>query len=159
MRESRPEHWQRFWAEANRIELDEVYGTDGRLVREIVAIGDCAGQCVLEVGAGGGIVSAVVDVIHAIISTVVDSVTSIIACSVVGAIIDPVCAVVDIVRAVIGTIAYAIRAVIGAIADCISAVVGAIANSVGALGRRWVVQERSCRSACGNACNSAGVGP
>ncbi len=54
MRESRPEHWQRFWTEANRIELDEVYGTDGRMVREIVAIGDCAGQCVLEVGAGSG---------------------------------------------------------------------------------------------------------
>ena len=27
--------WQKFWEEADTLELDDVYGTDGRLVREI----------------------------------------------------------------------------------------------------------------------------
>lgn len=54
MRASTPEHWQRFWEEADHLELDEVYGTDGRMVREIVALGDLRGRRVLEVGAGTG---------------------------------------------------------------------------------------------------------
>ncbi len=54
MRESTPEHWQRFWEEAGSLALDDVYGTDGRLVREILALGDPAGRRVLEVGAGTG---------------------------------------------------------------------------------------------------------
>ncbi len=60
MRASTPEHWQRFWAEADALELDEVYGTDGRMVREIAALcdprgtGSLAGLRILEVGAGTG---------------------------------------------------------------------------------------------------------
>ncbi len=54
MRESTPEHWQRFWEEADDLELDDVYGTDGRLVREITGLGDLTGKRVLEVGAGTG---------------------------------------------------------------------------------------------------------
>ena len=54
MRASTPEHWQRFWEEADDIDLDEIYGTDGRLVREIVGLGDPTGKRILEVGAGTG---------------------------------------------------------------------------------------------------------
>ncbi len=60
MRASTPEHWQRFWEVAEAVELDEVYGTDGRLVREISGLydlesrGDLAGIRILEVGAGTG---------------------------------------------------------------------------------------------------------
>ncbi len=54
MRESTPEHWQRFWEEAGELDLTDVYGTDGRLVREIMALGDPTGLRVLEVGAGTG---------------------------------------------------------------------------------------------------------
>ena len=54
MRASTPEHWQRFWEEADGLELDDVYGTDGRLVREITGLGDLHGKRVLEVGAGTG---------------------------------------------------------------------------------------------------------
>ncbi|MFO7654789.1 MAG: class I SAM-dependent methyltransferase [Candidatus Krumholzibacteriia bacterium] len=54
MRESRPEHWQRFWEEAQDLDLDDVYGTDGRMVREALALGDPAGRRILEVGAGTG---------------------------------------------------------------------------------------------------------
>jgi len=54
VKESRPEHWQRFWEEARDLDLDDVYGTDGRMVREVVALGDLAGRRVLEVGAGTG---------------------------------------------------------------------------------------------------------
>ncbi len=54
MRESRPEHWQRFWEQADRLELDDVYGTDGRMVREVTALGDLSAKRVLEVGAGTG---------------------------------------------------------------------------------------------------------
>ena len=45
MRSSTPGHWQRFWEQADRLELDDVYGTDGRMVREITGIydGDPAG--------------------------------------------------------------------------------------------------------------------
>jgi len=54
MRESRKEHWQNFWAEAERLSLDDVYGNDGRILREIFAAGDPRGWRVLEVGAGTG---------------------------------------------------------------------------------------------------------
>ena len=60
MRESTPEHWQKFWEEADNLDLDDVYGTDGRMVREIAGIydpeagGSLAGKRVLEVGAGTG---------------------------------------------------------------------------------------------------------
>ena len=54
MRTSTPQHWQRFWEEADTLELAEVYGTDGRMVREITALGDVAGWRILEVGAGTG---------------------------------------------------------------------------------------------------------
>ena len=59
MRSSTPGHWQRFWEQADRLELDDVYGTDGRMVREITGIydGDPAGlrgRRILEVGAGTG---------------------------------------------------------------------------------------------------------
>jgi SAM-dependent methyltransferase len=54
LRESTPQHWQRFWEEADDLDLADVYGTDGRLVREISALGDLTGLRVLEVGAGTG---------------------------------------------------------------------------------------------------------
>ncbi len=60
MRESTPEHWQKFWEEADNLDLDDVYGTDGRMVREITGIfdlesgGNLAGKRILEVGAGTG---------------------------------------------------------------------------------------------------------
>ncbi len=54
MRESTPRHWQQFWEQADAHGLDDVYGNDGRLVREITALGDLRGKRVLEVGAGTG---------------------------------------------------------------------------------------------------------
>jgi SAM-dependent methyltransferase len=60
VRESTPAHWQRFWEEADELDLDDVYGTDGRMVREITGIFDLAdsrdlsGLRILEVGAGTG---------------------------------------------------------------------------------------------------------
>jgi SAM-dependent methyltransferase len=54
MRESTPRHWQSFWEEAERHGLDDVYDNDGRLVREIFALGDLRGLRILEVGAGTG---------------------------------------------------------------------------------------------------------
>ncbi len=54
MRASTPQHWQRFWEQAEDIHLDEVYGTDGRMVREVLLLGDPAGKRILEVGAGTG---------------------------------------------------------------------------------------------------------
>jgi len=47
-------HWQRFWEQAAALTLDDVYGNDGRIVRELFALGDPAGRRVLEVGAGSG---------------------------------------------------------------------------------------------------------
>lgn len=47
-------HWQRFWEEADRLSLQDVYGNDGRIVRELFALGDLSGKRVLEVGAGTG---------------------------------------------------------------------------------------------------------
>ncbi|HPF35099.1 MAG TPA: class I SAM-dependent methyltransferase [Candidatus Krumholzibacteria bacterium] len=54
MRTTTRGHWQRFWEEADRLSLDDVYDNDGRLVRELFALGDPAGKRVLEVGAGTG---------------------------------------------------------------------------------------------------------
>ena len=59
MRASTPGHWQRFWEQADGLDLDDVYGTDGRMVREITAIfadqpGGLKGRRILEVGAGTG---------------------------------------------------------------------------------------------------------
>lgn len=54
MRASTPDHWQKFWEEADTLDLDDVYGTDGRLVREITGLGSLHGKRVLEVGAGTG---------------------------------------------------------------------------------------------------------
>lgn len=60
MRTSTPGHWQRFWEQADTLDLDDVYGTDGRLVREITGQldpaggGDLGGRRILEVGAGTG---------------------------------------------------------------------------------------------------------
>jgi len=54
VRESTPAHWQRFWEEADTLELDDVYGTDGRMVREVMLLGDPAGKRIMEVGAGTG---------------------------------------------------------------------------------------------------------
>lgn len=55
-RESTPEHWQKFWDEADALDLDDVYGTDGRMVREITNLlgGILKGRRILEVGAGTG---------------------------------------------------------------------------------------------------------
>jgi ubiquinone/menaquinone biosynthesis C-methylase UbiE len=60
VRESTPKHWQDFWEEAERHGLDDVYDNDGRLIREITALGerdwqgDFTGRRILEVGAGTG---------------------------------------------------------------------------------------------------------
>jgi len=54
VRASTPDHWQKFWEEADTLELDDVYGTDGRMVREVMLLGDPAGKRILEVGAGTG---------------------------------------------------------------------------------------------------------
>jgi SAM-dependent methyltransferase len=60
LRESTPAHWQKFWEEADGLDLDDVYGTDGRMVREITGIFsstddyDLTGRRILEVGAGTG---------------------------------------------------------------------------------------------------------
>jgi SAM-dependent methyltransferase len=54
VRASTPQHWQAFWETAGRHGLDDVYDTDGRLVREIAALGDLTGRRILEVGAGTG---------------------------------------------------------------------------------------------------------
>jgi SAM-dependent methyltransferase len=54
LRTSTKGHWQAFWDEADRIGMDDVYGNDGRIVRELFALGDPAGKRILEVGAGSG---------------------------------------------------------------------------------------------------------
>lgn len=54
MKASTKGHWQSFWEQAQTLSLDEVYDNDGRLLREIFALGDPAGLRVLEVGAGTG---------------------------------------------------------------------------------------------------------
>jgi len=52
LRTSTEAHWSRFWRE--RSEIDEVYTTEGRVVKEILGEGPVAGSLVLEVGAGSG---------------------------------------------------------------------------------------------------------
>ncbi len=54
MRESRRDHWEAFWSEADRLSLDDVYGNDGRILREIFGVVDPTGLRILEVGAGTG---------------------------------------------------------------------------------------------------------
>jgi ubiquinone/menaquinone biosynthesis C-methylase UbiE len=55
MRESRKEHWRTFWAQTDQLSLDDVYGNDGRILREIfAAVQDPRGLRILEVGAGSG---------------------------------------------------------------------------------------------------------
>lgn len=55
MRESRKEHWQTFWSQTDQLSLDDVYGNDGRILREIfAAVQDPQGLRILEVGAGTG---------------------------------------------------------------------------------------------------------
>ncbi len=55
MRESRKEHWEAFWQEADDLSLDDVYDNGGRILREVFAVcQDPAGMRVLEVGAGTG---------------------------------------------------------------------------------------------------------
>ena len=54
MRTSTKRHWQDFWEQADDLSLDDVYGTDDRIVAELLAWGGMAGRKVLEVGAGTG---------------------------------------------------------------------------------------------------------
>ncbi|HEX9642148.1 MAG TPA: class I SAM-dependent methyltransferase [Candidatus Krumholzibacteria bacterium] len=54
MRESKKEHWERFWAQTREISVDDVYDNGGRILREIFAVADPKGLRVLEVGAGSG---------------------------------------------------------------------------------------------------------
>jgi SAM-dependent methyltransferase len=51
-RVSEKKHWDDFWAAAS--ELEDVYGTDDRIVENLSSYVDLAGQSVLEVGAGTG---------------------------------------------------------------------------------------------------------
>ncbi len=54
MRVSTRGHWQGFWEQARALSLDDVYDNDGRIVREILALGPATGKRLLEVGAGSG---------------------------------------------------------------------------------------------------------
>jgi len=54
VRTSTKRHWQDFWEQADDLSLDDVYGTDDRIVAELLAWGGMAGRKVLEVGAGTG---------------------------------------------------------------------------------------------------------
>ena len=54
MKESRKEHWEAFWTEADGLSLDDVYDNGGRILREIFRVGDPKGMRILEVGAGTG---------------------------------------------------------------------------------------------------------
>lgn len=54
MKQSRKEHWEAFWTEADGLSLDDVYDNGGRILREIFEICDPRGLRVLEVGAGTG---------------------------------------------------------------------------------------------------------
>jgi len=54
MRESRKEHWEAFWTQTSQLSVDDIYGNDGRILREIFAALDPAGARILEVGAGTG---------------------------------------------------------------------------------------------------------
>ncbi len=52
LRETTPEHWQRFWTDGRP--LHEVYSNQGRLVDQALAEGSLSGRRILEVGAGTG---------------------------------------------------------------------------------------------------------
>jgi len=54
MRQSRKEHWEAFWTEADELSLADVYDNGGRILREIFAVSEPRGKRVLEVGAGTG---------------------------------------------------------------------------------------------------------
>jgi SAM-dependent methyltransferase len=45
-------HWERFWSEKH--EVADVYSNADRIVRNLAAVTDLAGKCVLEIGAGTG---------------------------------------------------------------------------------------------------------
>ena len=51
-RVSEKKHWDKFWASSK--ELDDVYGTDGRILENLEKYVDLAGRHVLEIGAGTG---------------------------------------------------------------------------------------------------------
>ncbi len=52
LRETTPEHWQRFWTDGRP--LHEVYSNQGRLVDQALEEGSLSGRRILEVGAGTG---------------------------------------------------------------------------------------------------------
>ena len=52
MRTSEKKHWDDFWAASQ--ELDDVYGTDGRIIDNLARVIDFDGKSVIEVGAGTG---------------------------------------------------------------------------------------------------------
>lgn len=54
MKESRKEHWEAFWADADDLSLDDVYDNGGRILRELFRVCDPVGKRILEVGAGTG---------------------------------------------------------------------------------------------------------
>jgi ubiquinone/menaquinone biosynthesis C-methylase UbiE len=54
MRESRKEHWERFWSQTSQLSLADVYDNGGRILRELFAVAEPKGLRVLEVGAGSG---------------------------------------------------------------------------------------------------------
>jgi SAM-dependent methyltransferase len=54
MKESRKEHWEAFWADADDLSLEDVYDNGGRILRELFRICEPAGKRILEVGAGSG---------------------------------------------------------------------------------------------------------
>lgn len=54
MKQSTKQHWEDFWAQADGLSLDDVYGNDGRILREIFGAADPSGLRILEVGAGTG---------------------------------------------------------------------------------------------------------
>lgn len=54
MKESRKEHWEAFWVDADGLSLDDVYDNGGRILRELFRVCDPVGKRILEVGAGTG---------------------------------------------------------------------------------------------------------
>jgi len=52
VRKSTEAHWTRFWRE--RVAIEDVYPTEGRVVEQILNAGDVGGKRILEVGAGSG---------------------------------------------------------------------------------------------------------
>lgn len=54
MKESRKEHWEAFWVDADGLSLEDVYDNGGRILRELFRVCDPVGKRILEVGAGTG---------------------------------------------------------------------------------------------------------